>query len=111
MKGKFDGNVVIRHVYREANACANRLAKYEHSLPLGVVFFERVPPCISLDYVWIGGTKWNGMKGSGIINDSIVWMQILWNKMEQFGINSIVSHYVMSFNSPSSPPPNLGGMG
>ena len=48
---QFNGNVVVRHIYREANACADGLAKHGHSLPLGVVFFERVPSCIFLEFL------------------------------------------------------------
>ena len=45
------GNVIFRHVYREENTCADGLAKYSHSLPIAFVFFESLPPCISLEFL------------------------------------------------------------
>ena len=39
--------MVIVHVYREANACADRLAKYGYSIPVGLIMFDKLPPCTS----------------------------------------------------------------
>ena len=43
-------NVEIKLVYREANMCADRLAKHGHSLPLGITLFDSLPACISLEF-------------------------------------------------------------
>ena len=45
-----DWNVVFRHEFREANRCADRLAKFEHSLPLGLSFYDKLPTCISIEF-------------------------------------------------------------
>ena len=44
-----DWNVEVGHTYREADSCADKLAKSGHNFRLGVKFFERLPPLISLD--------------------------------------------------------------
>ena len=41
-----NNNIVIRHVYREANACADGLAKHGY-----IIFFDSLPPCISLNFL------------------------------------------------------------
>ena len=46
-----DGNIENSHLYREANSCADGMAKQAHNLPLGVSFFDRLPLCISLDFL------------------------------------------------------------
>ena len=39
-----DWNVEVGHTYREADSCADKLAKSGHNFRLGVKFFERLPP-------------------------------------------------------------------
>ena len=48
----FEGNwnIEISHVYREANTCANKLAKHGHTLQLGTVVFNNVSAFISLGF-------------------------------------------------------------
>ena len=41
----------LSHIYREANRCIDGLAKLGHRLPLGISFFDRLPACISLDFL------------------------------------------------------------
>ncbi|KAL4305238.1 hypothetical protein AHAS_Ahas16G0058300 [Arachis hypogaea] len=40
--------VVIRHIFREANQCADALAKYGQRMGRGVTLFEEVPAMIVL---------------------------------------------------------------
>ena len=46
-----DWTVEVNHVYREANNCADRLAKLGHKCPIGLSFFDQLPACISLDFL------------------------------------------------------------
>ena len=38
-----DWDVEIRHVFREANTCVDKLARYGRSVPIGIVSFDRLP--------------------------------------------------------------------
>ena len=38
-------------IYREANRCADRLARVSHKIPVGMSFFDRLPSCISLEFL------------------------------------------------------------
>ena len=42
-----DWCVEVNLVYHEANVRVDKLAKYEHSLKLGVMFFDRLPSFVS----------------------------------------------------------------
>lgn len=45
-----DWNVIVRHIYKEANTYVDKLAKHGHNLPVGLVIFDRLPPlhlCLS----------------------------------------------------------------
>ena len=44
------GEVQIVHQFREANACADTLAKLGHTLLPGFHFFDSLPSCISLSF-------------------------------------------------------------
>ena len=39
-------NIEIRHIFREANSCASKLAKMGH-MPSGILFSDNLPTCIS----------------------------------------------------------------
>ena len=46
-----DLNVDFIHIFREANRCANSLAKFGHRLSKGISFFDKLPSYISLDFL------------------------------------------------------------
>lgn len=48
---KGDWNVEVSPLYREANVCADKLAKYGYTLHLGVVVFDRLPPFLSQEFL------------------------------------------------------------
>ena len=43
-------HVELTHILKEADRCANQLAKFGHRLPLDRTFFDRIPPCVSVDF-------------------------------------------------------------
>ena len=43
-------NVEICHIYREANSCADRVAKHGHSCALGFNYFSVLPVFLYLDF-------------------------------------------------------------
>ena len=48
---KEEWQVELRIIFREANRCADCLAKFAHKLPRGITFFDGVPNCVSLAYL------------------------------------------------------------
>ena len=50
-----DWCVEVSLVYREANVCADRLAKHGHSLELGVSIFDKIPSFICQE-VFVGSS-------------------------------------------------------
>lgn len=38
------------NIYRERNCCADRMASLGHELTGGTVWFDRLPPSLSLDF-------------------------------------------------------------
>ena len=45
-----DWNVEICHIYREANSCADRVAKHGHSCGVGFNYFSVLPDFMSLEF-------------------------------------------------------------
>ena len=46
-----DLTLALRHVLRETNKCADKLAWLRRRCSKGVTFFDRMPACISLEFL------------------------------------------------------------
>ena len=44
-------NVDLMHVFHEGNKCADKLASLGHRFPKSLTSFDRMPSCISLDFL------------------------------------------------------------